>query len=355
METPHSHPYEYLDRNVEAVQTKQDQPPVNKGRKLQEIENGMINDTISLIEILDGRTHESNRLLSGERETTGSFDAALFLDKSARPVRQLTHGLWSELSQEKEPAALFLNIDKRPWLKEMGFVDDETTNQEAIDPELVSLDKIDPALLHNELTRIRALYVDGHIDEDNLDAVWDRPTRLDGKKVAIIDEVRSSGNTLRIAMELLHRAIPEATFEGMWWSTPTIVTWDGGEQNNFERQKAATIVPVWYDKSRESGRGIGDIDEYSSMKSPSRAQRIGLSILSAPERDADGNFASNRTLSAVIRRDLGRLATRFKNGELVRYVPSEELPDDEFDARVEQYYKQPADVVYKQWRADQGR
>ena len=355
MKSPESHPYEYLNRNVEAVQAKQDQAPTNKAREIADIENGMIDDTISLIEILDGTSVKSSSLLDGERTRNSPFDAAIFLDKSARPVRQLTHAIWNKVSSEKEPTSLFLNIDKRPWLKEMGFVDDDATNQEAINPNLVNLDKIDPELLHTELTRLRALYIDGPIDENNLESVWQQPTRLDGKTIAIIDEVRSSGNTLRIAADLLRRAVPEASFEGVWWSIPPTVTWEGGEQNNFERQKAATVVPVWYDKDRESGRGVGDIDEYASARSPSRAQRIGKSILSAPERDKDGNYASNRTLSAIIRRDVGRLATRFTSGELIRYRPADDLPDDEFDKRVELYYQQPADAVYKQWRSEQGR
>lgn len=355
MKNPNSHPYEYLDRNVEAVQSKQDEAPKNKTREIAEIENGMIDDTISLIEILDGTINESDRLLAGERESTGAFDAAIFLDKSARPVRQLTHNIWNKVSAEKEPKSLFLNIDKRPWLTEMGHVDTETTNQEAINPDMVDLDRVDPAFLHDQLTRMRALYVEGEIDEDNLEDVWNRPTRMDGKTIAIIDEVRSSGNTLRIAANLLRRAVPEASFEGMWWSTPPLITWEGGESNNFERQKAATIVPVWYDKVRESGRGIGDIDEQHSAQSPNKLQRIGKSILSAPERDAEGNYNSHLSLSAVVRRDLGRLANRFVSGNLVRYRPSEKLDDDEFDKRIELYYQKPADEVYKQWRAEQNR
>lgn len=355
MKSPETHQYEYLDRNVEAVQTKQDQAPTNKTREIADIENGMIDDTISLIELLDGTTITSDRLLDGERKTDGPFDAALFLDKSARPVRQLTHAIWESISDKNEPKSLFLNIDKRPWLREMGYRDNDTTNLEAIDPDELDLDKIDPGLLRDELTRIRALYAEGYIDEDNLEAVWDRPTRLDGKSIAIIDEVKSSGNTLRIANQLLARAIPDATFEGMWWSTPAMVAWEGGEDTGFKRQNAASVVPVWYDKSRESGRGIGDIDEHHSIHSHSKAQRIGRSILSAPERDAAGNYASNRTLSAVIRRDLGKLATRFKTGALVRYRPESNLPDKEYDKRIELYYQQPANVVYKQWRNDQGR
>lgn len=357
MKTP-NHPYEFLDRNVEAVQTASDQAPVNKQRELKDIENGMIDDTLSLIGILDGSTATSNHLLDGERTSNAPFDAALFLDKSGRPVSQLTRDIWSSATDKPRPQSLFLNIDKRPWLHAMGFQDGSDTNLEDISPDDLSLDKIDPELLHDELSRIRALYLEpadfNRIDEDKLDEVWQMPTRLDGETIAIIDEVKSSGNTLRIALELLRRAIPEASFEGMWWSTPHTISWEGGEDVNYARQKAATVVPVWYDAKRESGRGIGDIDSRHSAMSPSKAQRIGRSILSAPERDNQGNYVSHRSLSATIRRDIGRLAMRFKDRELERYVPSV-ADDDEFDRRIELYYQEPAETVYKRWRSEQNR
>ena len=353
-----NHPYEYLDRNVEAVQTVPDQAPKNKERRLKDIENDMINDTLSLISLLDGSTHESNHLLDGERASDKPFDAAVFLDKSARPVSQLTRSIWESATNKPKPASLFLNIDKRPWLHAMGFVDGNGTNLEDIDPKDLSLDKMDPQLLHEELTRIRALYLRpadfNRLDENNLDTAWDLPTQLDGKTIAIVDEVKSSGNTLRIALDILRRAVPEAKFEGMWWSTPHVLTWDGGEDVNFRRQKAANFVPVWYDAKRQSGRGVSDIAPRHSAKSPSKAQRIGKSILSAPELDNAGNYISHRSLSAAVRRDIGRLATRFKNQELVDYMPGS-FAEDEEDRRIELYYKEPADVVLKRRKNQQNR
>ncbi len=354
-EVPRSRPYEYIDRNVEAIQTETDKPPTNKERSLKDIENGIIDDTISLIDVLDGTTAESSRLLAGERESNEPFDAALFLDKSGRPVRQLMHDIWSSVTDKPEPKSIFLNIDKRPWLNAMGLKDNGEYNLEDIDPNLVSLDKVNPEYLHKQLSALRALYLHpkdfDKLDEKNLDKVWQMPTRLDGKTIAIIDEVKSSGNTLRIATELLRRAIPEAKFEGMWWSNPGTISWQGGEDTNFRRQWVTRVVPPWYDSKRESGRGIGDIDIPYSATSPSKAQRIGRFILGAPERDSEGNYASNRTISAVVRRDIKRLAERYKSRTLEDYRPSINLDDDTYDRRIEQYYQEPAEDVYKRWRS----
>lgn len=185
--------YKFIDRNAEAVQLKPDTAPVKIERSVKDIENGLIDDTLSLIDLLDGAETKSDRLLHGEREFFGPFDAAMFLDKSGRPVRQLTHDLWKTVTNKPEPKSLFLNIDKRPWLKLMGYEDTEETNLEDINPIEITLDKIDPDYLHRELSALRALYLTPadfeKVDENDLGSVWNMPTRLDGKTIAIIDEV----------------------------------------------------------------------------------------------------------------------------------------------------------------------
>lgn len=353
MKTPNN-PYEFIDRNIEAVQTAPDTAPVKRERSLKNIENGLIDDTLTLISLLDGSVTESDHLQQGKREASQPFDAAIFLDKSARPVRKLTHDLWDVATDKPEPRSLFLNVDKRPWLRAMGHNDNKKLNLEDIDANSVSLDLIDEEYLHRELSAIRALYLSPsdfeQIDEENLDNVWNLPTQLDGKTIAIIDEVKSSGNTLRIAIELLKKAIPEAHFEGMWWSDPGRVTWSGGEDVGYQTQFAAKFVPPWYDSDRESGRGVGDIDIPHSASSASKAQRIGRSILSRPEVDSAGKYASHRTISASVRRDLDQLAKRYKSKELVDYRPSVFIDDDTFDKRLERYYQEPAETVLKKWR-----
>lgn len=348
-------PYEFIDRNAELVQSVPDTTPQQKSRELHAIENGLIEDSLSLIDMLEGSQKESEKFLNGKRETEAPFDAAIYLDKSARPVRQLVHDLWNNASDKPEPRSLFLNVDKRPWLKAMGY-DPQSMNLEDITPDDVSLDMVDPEYLHKQLSTLRALYLNPadmeKIDEDNLEPVWSLPTRLDGKTIAIIDEVKSSGNTLRIALDLLKRAFPKTSFDAMWWSNPGKLSWPGGEDVDFKSQWAARIVPPWYDDKRESGRGVGDIDIPYSATSSSKAQRIGRNILSAPERDDSGNYSSNRSFSAVVRRDLGRLATRYKNMELVQYKPDHNLDDDTYDRRLEQYYGEPANVILKRWREE---
>ena len=348
-----TNPYEYIHLNVEAIQDKPDQAPHNKQREVYDVENSMIDDTISLIKTLDGSATYDSRLLDPGSHEQMQFDTAIFLDKSARPVSRLLRMMWGNVSKETMPESKFLNIDKHPWLHEMGF-NRKKENYEAISPDAIDLDRIDPKLLHDEITRIRALYLApqdfSHLDENDLDDAWNMPTTLDGKRVAIIDEVKSSGNTLRIATELLKRAIPEAQIDGMWWSTPQLISWDGGEANDHKRQRVAKYVPAWYSEESTAGRGIDDIEETTSKNSPSKAQRIGKSILGTREKSV-----GSRNLSDIIRRDLSRLALRYANQELVRYRPDVFLPDDESDARVEAYYKRPSEEVYIQWRKEQGR
>jgi hypothetical protein len=351
-------PYRFIHNNIE-VKLKADKrgqlTPSLEVRELKAIERSMVNDTGELVSIFDNTNRESSHLFEGERISDTAFDAAIYLDKSARPVRKIVRGLWNEFSDGIEPQAFFLNIDKRPWLAEMGFVDGEDDiNLEDIPANLVSIDRMDPAYLRHALTRIRALYVDSsallsieeqedkNIDESekDIEKVWSIPTRLDGKTVAIVDEVKSSGNTLRIALQLLRAAIPEANFEGVWWSDPGQVAWDIGTKN---MQKAAKFVPAWYSADNLDGRGVGDINEYRSSISPSKAQRIGRQILSAPLFDTEtGTTVGVGKLTKQVNQDIQTLVNRYKSGELVDYLPDLGLADtnpERFNHYLQHYYK----------------
>lgn len=348
---PEKQPYHVLQDNIE-VKLRADRlgqlAPTIKVRELREIERGMINDTQELTSIFDNSTRESSHLLEGERIGEAAFDAAIYLDKSARPVRKIVHGLWKEFSHGDEPQAYFINIDKRPWLAEMGFVDGkDDTNLEDIPADLVSIDQIDSDSLRHTLTHIRALYTDSQSlltieegNEEDMEKVWSLPTRLDGQTVAIVDEVKSSGNTLRIALQLMQAAIPGANFEGMWWSNPGQIAWDTGAEN---LQKATKYVPVWYDKDTADGRGVGDIDEAHSHRSPSKVQRLSSSVLSAPLFDpATGETSGVSKLTQRVNSDIQTLIHRYKTGELIDYLPDLDLADTNpelFEERVKQYYK----------------
>lgn len=68
--------------------------------------------------------------------------------------------------------------------------------------------------LHNlnkrHLAELRALYIDGGIDVEDVEWVMGQPTLLDGKRVLIVDEVSRTGATLNIATHLFKLAFPNA-------------------------------------------------------------------------------------------------------------------------------------------------
>lgn len=69
------------------------------------------------------------------------------------------------------------------------------------DIENIDIDRIDPRLLNKFVASIRSQYLSPEdlkeVNEDNFEEdVWNYPTVLDGKHVAILDEVKSSGATL---------------------------------------------------------------------------------------------------------------------------------------------------------------
>lgn len=351
-------PYRFIHNNIE-VKLKADKrgqlAPSLEVREVRAIERSMINDTQELVSIFDNTNRKSSHLFEGERIGDTPFDSAIYLDKSARPVRKIVRGLWNEFSEGTEPHAYFLNIDKRPWLAEMGFIDGEDgINLEDIPADLVSIDKIDPDYLRHALTRIRALYVDSaamlsikeqedqdiNEEDKDIEKVWSMPTRLDGQTIAIVDEVKSSGNTLRIALQLMRAAIPEANFEGVWWSDPGQVAWDIGTK---DMQKAAKFVPAWYSAENLDGRGVGDINEYRSSVSPSKAQRIGRQILSAPLFDTEtGTTVGAGKLTKQVNADIQTLVRRYKSSELVDYLPDLDLAETNpelFEQRLLHYYK----------------
>lgn len=329
--------YRHIDRNIEIVMTSNsrgDIIPTEKSRSVEAIENGLINDTYELVSIFDNTTRKSDHLLTGERATDEPFTDAVYLDKSARPVRRLVHNLWSEMSQGDEPEAHFINIDKRPWLGEMGFPNKDYPDLENIPADEIDINKIDPEYLDRTLAYIRALYLDPkdmqNIPEDGLklDDVKDIPTRLDGKTVAIIDEVKSSGNTLLISQQLLSQAIPEANFEGMWWSNPGRVMWHADDGSS---QFAASHVPPWYQADTADGRGVDDISERESRQSPSLAQRLGRQVLSLPQRGGPGPITER------VRDDLDQLSQNYKQGTLTDYRPDKNLAGDRTDQLFERY------------------
>lgn len=225
-------------------------------KPVEEIERDLINDTDRLIGALDGSIDEGDSFLEEKRRTPGPVDGAIYLDKSARPVRALVSELWNDMSSEQKPVASFLNIDKENWLYAMGYSRQDFRGR-YINPADISLDKMDPDFLVNQVARIRSLYLDddhmkqaeeliegveaGEREIDDLRAIWDMPTKLDGKHVAIVDEVKSTKATLKIADMLLQRALPDTDFEPLFFSTPQTLIYDFYDSSQEEMVKKSPI------------------------------------------------------------------------------------------------------------------
>ncbi len=206
-----------------------------------------------------------------EKET----EVAIFLDKSARPVAWMVHALWDQLvppakpdgTAYKEPELKFLNIDREQWEAVVGRTEDGM-----IDVGTIPHERID------ELRKVMAPV--GKLVEEEDPAP--EASMLSGKKVMVIDEVRVSGDTLRIADRILNRAFPDA-------SEIVPVSWMDGQVKVDPRsgQRSNTELPIWYNERRVTGRGVGDRDTTKAANSASERSRIGRYWLSTRFKEPD--------------------------------------------------------------------
>lgn len=306
-----------------------------------------VQDTALLISVIDGR-------LSGGIP----YDHVVYLDKSARPVSWLVNMFWSEFALKnsegapaRKPKHSYINIDRSPWFRNVGInVSDDGRQKE--NGELATYrDFVNNIhnLKNRHLAEIRALYIEGGIDKEDVDWVLERPTILDGKRVLIIDEVSRTGSTLDIATHLFKLAIPNAKeINGAYFWHPSEPVLKVGDEN------VLTSLPVWYDPNTLTGRGIGSPDAhyyrnlYNSYLEKSkdgegidinkfRTYAFSASVYSAPLLDKNGN-----TLDLAIEKktrklckDLRRLYNEFKAGRLFFVPPSEWVNFDDFDSIVE--------------------
>ncbi len=304
-----------------------------KYRPLAEVEFRMVRDTILLIRALDGSDDDPSgkRYLHDDRKFEGACDAAIYLDKSARPVRALVSEFWEDISIEKLPDASFLNIDKIDYMLEMGYSMREVRERHIPVGEA----KIEMIPLRDRMLRtaeIRSLYLsdrtqltdaetlieavrDGKLPLDALDQLWEQETMLDGKHVAIVDEVRSSGATLSIAEQLLQESFPQAKFEPLFWSTPATYAYTVERDGEQIEKLADTEKPLWYDGMTSSGRGgIGGKNPEYSRRSSHIAQRIGKHVLGIPYKIENDERAD--TSGYALRKDIKLLAKKWRAGKV---------------------------------------
>jgi hypothetical protein len=299
---------------------------------------------------------EAGRWVTIERDLPPPT-AMLWLDKSARPVSWLTRAFWPLLAGDARsmgrrpprPRDYYLNIDKEDWLHRMGVApaDIQDAPAGAIDLTRIDAEHID---------RIRAIFSTIRVDEDGLGQAWDQATLLDGQHVMIVDEVRSSGRTLQIALQLLSHAIPDATFSGQHWASPPPVPLNRGAQVGGRLQFAVEWVPVWYEQSRESGRGVGPRDAGYPERAAAIGQRVsryaklGRYVLSTPPHDPTSLRRVVDERACDLRDDISRLVGDVADRRVL-YRPSPAREAGDFEQRIVRI----AGIGFDEWRRERDR
>lgn len=259
-----------------------------------------------------------------EKENRLKPDHVIYLDKSARPVSWIVNEFWKDFSDKQRPEHSYLNIDRLPWLRRAGLELDmagylEDKDGQSRKPNFHDFVKNADKIPQEIFAKVRALYVEGGIETDDPMEVMKLPTRLDGKNLLIVDEVKDTGVTLDIAKYILKRAIPElASVNGEYFWSPGFKASNGGG----ERQHLS--VPIWYSHKTSLGRGVGDVNEvfykerYEKYPNPkTRAQAMGalaLSEVTDLARESGG-------LSRELAREIQQMHKDYESGKILMSYP----------------------------------
>jgi hypothetical protein len=242
------------------------------------VEHGRTNHSIKTdeqlrmeyLQLTDGLIYKMTNGVEVKDPETGEMtlqkpDTVIWLDKSARPVAWFVKELWPTMAKDpvtgetpEMPDFKFLNIDREQWVN-------------SLDPE--GNDNMNLALIDKSIIRsLRSIFISPkHKKEGITAALDDAPTDLDDKTVLIVDEVYSTGRTLKYAKAFLELAFPETAFgSAHWMSKITLI--DGVKQN--------ADLPVWYKDDTVTGRGVGNRNDAISSRSNSMTQRLGRYFLS---------------------------------------------------------------------------
>ncbi len=301
-----------------------------------------VTNTANLIATLDGSSIEYDR-----REAPPKPNHVIYLDKSARPVSWLVNTFWDDFSSEERPSHSYLNIDRLPWFRRSGlnvdsdgYMQSPDGSRRAAAPSDFHVENLDPS----DFARLRSLYIEGGIDDEDVDRIMSTPSTLDGKNVLIVDEVARSGSTAKIATDLIKAAFPAVG------DVHSAYFWRSGNKSSGQGDGKYQMlsIPVWYDSSTTAGRGIDDIDEkyYENrhaywQNNKTRAQNFGSLILSAPANLIEEPGQKSRELMREIKHmredfDAGRILLRYPRNYdpdlFEEYVEAQGLhlaPDDD--------------------------
>lgn len=287
--------------------------------------------TDRIVGILDGSIEERARLDPENPERSREKpDTIIWLDKSARPVSWFVDAFWEQFTEKdtQRPTDEFLNIDRVNWFRRQGH--SQIDAERRLGPNDFNINKVSK----EDIARLRALFTIGDLSEDNWqDEVWNLPTRLDSKKVLVIDEVKNKGGTLAIATQLLKTAIPEATVSGdYFWQTQVYAI---NKQSAEAVDQQMESAPVWYNSESSLGRGVGEIstDYYDHLyeTDPTQANlklKIGSFALSAPHHSYDYTIVEDK-LAKKLEQDIAYLSYAVADQQVVRN-PSKDRPINQF-------------------------
>lgn len=262
-------------------------------------------------------------------------DVAIFLDKSARPVAWMVNEMWDILaprkaetgSPAKKPAIKFLNIDRETWGPHLGRSEDKNG--------LIDVGRIPQESIDN-LKQVFAPVAGISKESDE--------TLLTDKKVMVVDEVRSSGDTLHMAEGMLRRAFPDAArIDGEYWMLQPAVR---------DPRSGALIsgeMPVWYNDRSNEGRLVANRDDVKSRMSNSSRQRAGGLWLST--RFRGGPDKSGLQLKLEVK----MMARDLREHQLV-YKPSSGWDEqtEDLDTRIERIDGISVDEYVKLLRESEG-
>lgn len=288
-------------------------------------------------------TADTIAVLAGEdtktREKLPAADHVIYLDKSARPVSWLVNTFWDSFTDKKRPAHSYLAIDRMEWFARTDTPVDSTGYIRDSDgtSRLATFNDIDQDNISREdIARIRALYIPGGIEDEDVEKIMSTPTGLEGKNITIIDEVGRSGTTLETAKFLVSQAIPEAA------SVNGYTFWNAGSQIGPNGEAQMRGAPVWYDSGSRAGRGIGDVNEAFFEKryerypnNKTRAQKFGAIVLGEFINLAEEPGNKSRQLAKEIR----TMRKEWDDGHIIMPHPSHYDDDKWVDHLTEQGVK----------------
>lgn len=250
----------------------------------------------------------------------------VYLDKSGRPVAWLVKALWPLFAREPGirfesavtphlPRIHFANIDREHWWDVTGATE---------------TGRIDIGQLPGDvISQLRTVFLTRQALGS--ESAFDVPSWLDAKRVLIVDEVRVSGDTLRIAEALVRSAFPTAEVRSTHWMTPSIVRDKSGQQRNAD-------VPIWYRSDTWEGRLIGNRLDSANPSSTWR-NREGCLFLSTRPRERD-------ELGVQLKMEVSLMAEDIAAGRLLAAPSLQRDPDDWAErVRVIYGYKDPREFT----------